>query len=95
VSSGKYEKYNEHLKNLNLCFDLDISLIVLHLRNAEWLANASEYEDFVTSQEISFEELANSYRRRGVFAGNWEILWQLAGKCSKNKFGTFHVNGKN
>jgi hypothetical protein len=52
---------------------LDISLIVLHLRNllvSEWLANASEYhEDFVTSQEISFEELANSYRGRGVFAG--------------------------
>jgi hypothetical protein len=98
VSSGKYEKYNEHLKNLNLCFDLDISLIVLHLRNllvSEWLANASEYEDFVTSQEISFEELANSYRGRGVFAGELGNIMAVGlGKRSKNKFGTFHVNGK-
>ena len=72
VSSRKYETYNDHLKNLGLCFDLDISLTILHLRNflvSEWLENAPEHEEFVTTQEISFKELANSYRRHGVFEG--------------------------
>ncbi len=72
VSSGKYEKYNDHLENLNLCLDSDIDFIVLHLRKllvSEWLENASQYEDFITGQEISFEELATSYTERGVFAG--------------------------
>ena len=72
VSSGKYEKYKDHLKNLNLCLDSDIGFIVVHLRKllvSEWLENASQYEDFVTGQEILFEELASSYTGRGVFAG--------------------------
>ena len=60
------------MKNLNLCLDSDIGFIVLHLHKllvSEWLENASQYEDFVTGQEISFEELASSYTGRGVFAG--------------------------
>lgn len=72
VSSKKYESYREHLKSFNLSFE-DMSTSVLQLRKllvSEWLANASEYENFVIQNcEKSFRELAESYKVSGVFAG--------------------------
>ena len=71
VSSKKYEKYTDYLYSLNLSFE-ELTTTVLQLRSLlvdEWLAHASEYKNFITSQETSFQQLANSYRSHGVFAG--------------------------
>lgn len=72
VSSRKYQSYTAYLQNLKLCFDADLATNVLQLRNllvTEWLENAREYEKFVTTQQMSFQELAQSYKKPGVFAG--------------------------